>query len=221
MIHINNISKSFGKGHSSVKVLDDISASITAQSLNVILGRSGSGKSTLLNLIAGLEKPDFGSIEILNQKATAFTPEQFAAFRLKHIGLVFQFFNLLPTLNLEDNIALAGHLNMLPKSVIRERVQSALEKVGLVSEAGRMPHEASGGEIQRAAIARALINEPDIILADEPTGNLDAKNRESVAAIFKDLVDREGKTVLIVTHDASFEDISDHIFRIKNGRLSA
>lgn len=219
LIRIENVSKSFGQGHAQLTVLDGVSADIAPQSFNIFLGRSGSGKSTLLNLIAGLEKPASGFIEILNKRVTDLTPDQFADFRLRHIGMVFQFFNLLPTLSLEENVGLAGHLRGLSRAEITKRVQSAMEKVGLLGESKRMPHEASGGEIQRAAIARALVSEPDLILADEPTGNLDAKNREAVVEIFKNLVRREKKTVLMVTHDTSFERLADQVFRLENGRL--
>jgi len=219
IIRIENISKSFGSGHSLLTVLEGLSAEIEPNSFNVFFGRSGSGKSTLLNLIAGLEKPNHGFIEILGKRVTDLTLDQLAEFRLCHMGIVFQFFNLLPTLSIEDNVGLTGHLKGLNASETRKRVHSALEKVGLLGESRRMPHEASGGEIQRAAIARSLVSDPDVILADEPTGNLDAKNREAVAEIFKNLVQREKKTVLMVTHDTSFESLADRVFRIENGRL--
>lgn len=219
MIELKNISKSFGNGHSLVRVLEDIHLRVEPQTLNIFLGRSGSGKSTLLNLIAGIDRPDTGSIAIMNRLITIENSEQLAEFRLNHIGLIFQFFNLLPTLSLKENIALAGHLKNLPEKEIEKRVQKALGQVNLTDEAERMPHEASGGEIQRAAIARALINEPGIILADEPTGNLDEKNRELVAEIFRSLVKEQKKTVLMVTHDPSFSELGDRVFRLENGRL--
>lgn len=219
MIRIHKVSKSFGEDHATVRVLDAVEGVIKPGTLNIFLGRSGSGKSTLLNILAGLEKPDQGFVEILGQNITNLDTEAMARFRLDHMGLVFQFFNLLPTLSLAENVALAGHLKKMPRGELKERVQGALESVSLTGQAGRLPHQASGGEIQRAAIARALINSPDIILADEPTGNLDEKNGADVAGIFKDLVQRAGKTVLIVTHDSSFEKHADHVFRLENGRL--
>lgn len=219
MIELKNISKSFGVGHSLVRVLDNIHLRIEPETLNIFLGRSGSGKSTLLNLIAGIDRPDTGAITVMDRLITGENSEQLADFRLNHVGLIFQFFNLLPTLSLKENVALAGHLKSLPEKEIEKRVQKALQQVNLTEEAGRMPHEASGGEIQRAAIARALINEPDIILADEPTGNLDEKNRELVAEIFRALVRDQKKTVLMVTHDSSFSSLGDRVFRLENGRL--
>lgn len=220
VIEVKNLSKSFGSGHSLVQVLSAIRFQIKPGTFSIFLGRSGSGKSTLLNLLAGLERPDKGTIEILGHDLSRRSPEQLADFRLKHLGLVFQFFNLLPTLTLRENVELAGRLKELPAREIRARADAALEQVRLSGESGRMPHEASGGEIQRAAIARALVHDPDIILADEPTGNLDAHNREAVAAIFSDLVRIRKKTLLMVTHDASFNALGDRVFRLENGRLS-
>lgn len=220
MIELKQVSKAFGFGHSRIEVLKQIDLRVEPGTLTVLLGRSGSGKSTLVNLIGGLDRPDTGTVEAFGNRLEAMDAEQLAGYRLNHVGLVFQFFNLLPTLSLRDNAAIAGQLKGYSAEAIERRVDQALQQVGLTDQADRMPHEASGGEIQRAAIARALIAGPDIILADEPTGNLDTGNREAVAQIFHDLVRKDRRTVLMVTHDESLTAIADRVLHLENGRLS-
>lgn len=219
MIELKKVTKSYAWGSQKVHVLNNLNLKIPQGSFTVILGRSGSGKSTILNLMAGLDRPESGEILFQNEPLLEKSQEELADFRLAHVGLVFQFFNLLPTLNLEQNVRIPGQLAELSEREITKRAKNALKLVGLTRQADRMPHQASGGEIQRAAIARALLNEPELILADEPTGNLDKKNREKVLEILHKLSAKEKKTVVVVTHDSSFESICDKLYRLEDGKL--
>jgi len=220
-INASSISKSYGSLPNSRPILRDVTLAIPAEKLSVILGRSGSGKSTLLNILAGLDTPDAGEIEIFGTKLSGRDQEFLARYRLQNIGLVFQFFNLLPTLSLVENVALPAYLAGEKKRKAIERAEKLLRSVSLASEIRRLPHEVSGGEIQRAAIARALINSPKIILADEPTGNLDQANAELVLDVLVNLSRQEGTTLLIVSHDPLVEAKAEFVFRLLDGALSS
>jgi putative ABC transport system ATP-binding protein len=221
MIEIKNLSKSYGSKHSKIQVLKNFNLNLSPESLSVFYGKSGCGKSTLLNLLGRLDEVDEGEIIIDGKNICALTAEQAARFRLRNMGIVFQFFNLLPTLTLEENISIPGYLNKIHPKELKQRVQDSLKMTGLCSAAKRLPHQASGGEIQRAAIARSLINHPKIILADEPTGNLDENNKVQVMSIFKNLVLEKKITVIVVSHDESFSEICDHVFRLESGSLKS
>ena len=185
----------------------------------MIEGRSGSGKSTFLNLLAGLDQPASGTIEVDGNTLSQHSSEDLADYRLKKVGIVFQFFNLLPTLTIYENVSLPGRLMGTENVFLQKRIQKCLDLVGITPLSQRLPHEVSGGEIQRAAIARAMINEPKIVLADEPTGNLDDSNREIVTRIFKDLTQNEKITLLVVTHDKAFTSFADSVYRPVDGKL--
>ena len=199
----------------------DVSFSLNSATFTAITGRSGSGKSTLLHLLAGLDAPDSGEISIGGERLVGKSQEALARFRLEHIGLVFQFFNLLPTLTLKENVALAAYLAGQSKQVASKRAEELLAEVELTTQINRQPHEDSGGEIQRTAIARALINNPSVLLADEPTGNLDRTTAEGVLEIFSRMVKERQVTLLMVSHDPIVEQRADTVLHLADGILSS
>ncbi len=219
MIQAKYINKSYGHPPNQTQVLKETEYEQSQGTFNVIYGRSGSGKSTFLHLIAGLEHPDAGEIYVQDEKIHSKSSEELAQYRLNHVGIVFQFFNLLPTLTIKDNIAIPGQLQGMKNKILKERVENCIEAVGLNKEAHRLPHQVSGGEIQRAAIARALMNRPSILLADEPSGNLDLKNRDKMIEIFSELKEKEKMTILVVTHDEAFIERADEKYKLKEGKL--
>ncbi len=219
MVDVQSLSKSFGTAPNTHPVLKEVSLSVSAGAFAVISGRSGSGKSTLLNILAGLDVPDRGAVVIDGVTLTGKSQESLARFRLENVGLVFQFFNLLPTLSLQDNVALAGYLTGRARKDCDDQAARLLEAVGLRLQSRRLPHEVSGGEIQRAAIARALMNRPKILLADEPTGNLDQSNAEAILKLFRDLMTQLGTTLIVVSHDPIVEAAADTVFRLNDGAV--
>jgi putative ABC transport system ATP-binding protein len=214
MLEVLQVAKRY---QSSVPVLRHVSFSLPAGALGVVIGRSGSGKSTLLSLIAGLDTVDSGTITIDSKRTSDLSAEEFARFRLTSLGIVFQFFNLLPTLTLARNVALPGFLLGTKRHRIDERVAELLSLVGLSDKGHHFPHEASGGENQRAAIARALFHSPRLLLADEPTGNLDRENGEAIITLFRTLAHEHGQSALIVTHDPHLITAADYVFRLEEG----
>lgn len=221
MLHVDSVTKSFTAGASHRQLFSEVSFELRAGTFTVLLGRSGSGKSTLLNLIAGLDRPDTGRIIVDGKDLTRLGGEQLAAYRLRSVGLVFQFFNLLPTLTLSENIALPALLAGKDSRAVRLQVERSVAAVDLGGAAARLPHQVSGGELQRAAIARALVNEPLLLLADEPTGNLDEANALGVIRLFTELARERGATLLVVTHDRSLTEGADRVLELTNGTLSA
>lgn len=219
MIELIDIKKTYFSQGAPSEVLRGISVSIPKAVLAAVVGPSGSGKSTLLHVVAGLEMPDSGAVVVDNQTISSRGAESMAQFRLEHVGLVFQFFNFLPTLSLLENVALPAYLKGSARTAARAKALGLLERVGVKQLSNKLPHEVSGGELQRAAIARAMVNDPKILLADEPTGNLDRQNGEAVLEIFRQLVIDQGVTALIVTHDQRIEDISDQVIRLADGAI--
>ena len=211
MIVIENLVKKFNK----VTALDDISLKIKKGETVAVMGPSGSGKTTLVNLIAGLDTPTFGKICVNGQDISALTQEQRAAFRRDNIGIVFQQFHLISYLSALENVMLAQYLHSMPD---RREAMQVLEQVSLADRAGHRPGQLSGGEQQRVAIARALVNDPQVLLTDEPTGNLDADNEAIVLDIFSRLQE-EGKTIIIVTHNREVAGVSDRIVHIHHGKI--
>jgi putative ABC transport system ATP-binding protein len=183
------------------------------------MGPSGSGKSTLLNILAGLDRPTSGIVEVAGQRLGDLSEDQLAAFRARHVGFVFQFFNLIPVLNARGNVELPLLLTKLGKADRRSRAETALRVVGLADRADHTPGEMSGGEQQRVAIARAIVTDPEIVVADEPTGDLDAKNAVEILSLLRDLAREFGKTVVMVTHDARGEAYVDEIHHLDKGVL--
>jgi ABC-type lipoprotein export system ATPase subunit len=196
-------------------VLDGVSLSVEAGEVVAVLGRSGSGKSTLLHLLGGLDRPDAGKIVLACQELTGRSPRALAKLRLEHVGFVFQSFHLIEELSGLENVLLPARQPGAPRGGVR-RARTLIEELGLMEIAGRRPHELSGGEQQRLAIARALVNDPELVLADEPTGNLDQENGATVLALLRNL---RRRAVVIVTHEPEAAAIADRVLHLENGRL--
>lgn len=219
LIQFNNVSRRFESASVRFDALKNIDLRIEQGSHVAIVGKSGSGKSTLLNMLTGIDHPSQGTVRINSTDVHTLNESRLAAWRGKNIGIVFQFFQLIATLTIEENILLAmDFVNVIPNRERAGRARALLEQVGIAQHAGKFPSELSGGEQQRAAIARALANDPPILVADEPTGNLDSKTTEIILKLFTDLVGT-GKTVIVVTH----EDVSSakygRIITLKDGAI--
>ena len=218
-IRLRHLSKSFTEGQREHRVLNDVSADFLRGETIAVRGRSGSGKSTLLNLIGGIDTPDAGQVIVAGVDLTDLSERDRTLFRREHIGFVYQAFNLVPTLDVADNIRLVLELNGVPPREAQQRIEALLEAVGLADRAQSYPDVLSGGEQQRVAIARALCHEPAVVIADEPTGNLDDNTAEVVLALLDRLVRERGGTMLIATHSARVAAVCDREFEIHGGKL--
>jgi putative ABC transport system ATP-binding protein len=219
MLSVKGLCRSFREGAREHRVLDHAEAELANGEVVAVIGRSGSGKSTLLNLISGIDRPDSGSVEIDGVQITSLAEPRLTLFRRKHIGFVYQFFNLVPTLDVEENVRLVLELNGVRGVQARERSASILQEVGLGDRARSAVDQLSGGEQQRVAIARALVHEPRLLLADEPTGNLDEETARQVLPVLLSLARQRGATLLIVTHDAALARTADRVLELRDGRL--
>lgn len=215
MIKIKDIHKSFG----SLEVLKGIDLTINKGEVVSIVGPSGAGKTTLLQIIGTLDRPNSGTVEINGENISRLSTKKLADFRNRHIGFVFQFHQLLPEFTALENIMIPALIAGESKKVARQRAEELLEFMGLAERAGHKPAELSGGEKQRVAVARALVNHPDVILADEPSGSLDSKNKEELHQLFFDLRDKFGQTFVIVTHDEQLASITDRTIKMRDGLL--
>src|SRR5262249_19290305 len=213
------VSKSYREGDSQHVVLRDVDAAIHTGQIAVLVGRSGSGKSTLLNLMSGIDLPSDGAVRVDGTDLTALGERQRTLFRRQRIGFVFQFYNLIPLLTVEENVLLPLQLTDRADTAGRARMRDLLDRVGLADRADSFPDRLSGGEQQRVAIARALVPDPVLILADEPTGNLDADTAAVVLELFDRLVRELGKTVVMATHSREVIGVADRVFQIQHGRL--
>jgi len=202
LVEIRNLTKTYQRDTQKVAVFQDMSLDIAKGEFLALMGPSGSGKSTLLNLVAGLDKPSSGSVVVDGQVISQMTSRQLAAWRARNVGFVFQFYNLLPVLNAFQNVELPLLLTNLGAKARREHVMTALSVVGLHERAEHFPRQLSGGQEQRVGIARAIVSDPAIILADEPTGDLDSVSAEEILTLLQRLNKEFGKTILMVTHDA-------------------
>ena len=219
IIQLNNVHKAYMNGQISQPVLHDISLDIDAGEFVAIVGASGNGKSTLLNLLAGIDKPSQGQVHVCGSALHKLTEEQLSVWRGKNIGIVFQFFQLLPSLSLLQNILLP--MDFVAKKPKRERLERArylLELVGLSDQSQQLPSQVSGGQQQRAAIARALANDPQLIVADEPTGNLDETTADAVFELFLTL-NQQGKTLVMVTHNESLAESASRRIVLHSGHI--
>lgn len=217
----NNIFKSFEKGKDNkIEVIRDVSLSLNKNEITVIVGASGAGKSTLLHILSGLDKPDRGNIEIDGVNIFELSELGISKFRNQSIGFIFQFHHLLPEFTAEENIAIASMINGTSKKEALTRGNEILNLVGLEDRKTHLPAELSGGEQQRVAIARALMNNPKIIFADEPTGNLDSKNSEIIHQLFVDLKNKLGITLLMVTHNKELVKLADRVLEMKDGQVT-
>lgn len=220
-IRLSHLSRSFQEGAQQHVVLQDLSANFNEGETVALRGRSGSGKSTLLNVISGIDAPDSGRIEIAGLDITAMSERDRTLFRRLHIGFVYQAFNLVPTLTVADNIRLVLQLNKVEDAEGSRRIRELLTAVGLADRSHSYPDVLSGGEQQRVAIARALAHRPRIVLADEPTGNLDDETAADVLSLLGDLLRQEGGTMIVATHSAKVAALSDRVLELQNGRLIA
>jgi putative ABC transport system ATP-binding protein len=214
------IGKSYAEGRQRRTVLADIGFQVARGECIALVGQSGCGKSTLLNLLAGIDRPDTGDIEILRRSLTALGEPELTLLRRQHIGFIYQFFNLIPTLTVAENLSLPLELNGIPARDRRTRIGEWLGKVGLDGRDSAFPDELSGGEQQRVAIARAVIHEPALVLADEPTGNLDARTGSVVLELLEHLFQDEGRTLILVTHSRRVSQIADRVLALDGGRLT-
>jgi putative ABC transport system ATP-binding protein len=218
-VELRNLSKTYREGEAERAVLRDVSLTIATGEIVVLVGRSGSGKSTLLSLIAGIDRPSGGSVTVNGTDLTALDEQARTLFRRRHIGFVFQFFNLIPILTVEENLLLPLDLNARADDKGVARARELLERVGLGGRGDSYPERLSGGEQQRVAIARALIHDPALILADEPTGNLDADTAAGVLDLLDSLARAGGRTVLMATHSREVIGVADRVFTIQRGAL--
>jgi len=217
LIELSHVTKSFPLASGIFHALKDVSISIQKGRLVAVTGKSGSGKSTLLNIIAGIDKPTEGNISINGIRVDKLSENALASWRGRNIGVVFQFFQLLPTLTILENVMLPmDFCNSYPKKERRERALSLLDQVSIKEQADKFPSALSGGQQQRAAIARALANDPPVIIADEPTGNLDSQTATAIFELFAALT-RSGKTVIIVTHEKEFSPYFENVIAIADG----
>lgn len=221
LIKAENIYKSYRTVKDiHLEVLKGISIEIEAKRISVIVGASGAGKSTLLHLLGGLDKPDKGNIYFDEENISSFLDDKLARFRNNKIGFVFQFHHLLPEFTAVENVTIPQLINGKDFKAAENKSKEILSEVGLTERIEHKPAELSGGEQQRVALARALANDPDIILADEPTGNLDSVNSESIHKLIFDLKERLGKTFLIVTHNPGLVELADNLYEIKDGVIN-
>ena len=219
LIRIRGLHKEFRRGPEVIRVLADLSLDIAHGEFVALMGPSGSGKSTLLNLIGGLDRPTRGSIEVDGHDIAKLSDPELARWRARHVGFVFQMYNLLPVLSAERNVELPLLLTDLPPAERRMRVRAALRLVGLEDRARHRPRELSGGQQQRVGIARAIVTNPTLLLCDEPTGDLDRRTGDEVLALLRAL-NEQGKTILMVTHDPRAAESASRLVHLDKGRLS-
>ncbi len=218
-LELNELNKFYLEGGEKREVLLNVSLKIQEGQIVALLGRSGSGKSTLLNLLAGIDEPSSGSIRISETMLNELDEHQRTLFRRKNIGFVFQSFNLIPTLTVEENLLLPMELNGESAKIAKARVAELMQELGLGDRLESFPDRLSGGEQQRVAIARALIHDPNLVLADEPTGNLDRQTGEQALSLFRELIRKAGKTMIVATHSSDVLGIADRVISLEEGKL--
>jgi putative ABC transport system ATP-binding protein len=220
LAQLSGVEKYFVKGNQKVHVLSDLDLEIKQGEFLALMGPSGSGKSTLLNLLGGLDRPTAGSVEVLGQRIDQLSNSALAKWRARHIGFVFQFYNLMPVLSAERNVELPLLLTGLSGSQRRERARIALSVVGLEDRYAHSPNELSGGQQQRVAIARAIVSDPDLLLCDEPTGDLDRETADEILELLQTLNRDHGKAIVMVTHDPRAADHAGKVLTLDKGRLN-
>jgi putative ABC transport system ATP-binding protein len=220
LVRVQDVEKVFHRGSEEIHVLAGLNLEIPQGEFLALMGPSGSGKSTLLNLIGGLDRANRGSIEIAGERIDQMSDRQLAAWRARHVGLVFQFYNLLPVLTAERNVELPLLLTHLSKAERRKHVETALKVVGLTHRSRHFPRQLSGGEQQRAGIARAIVTDPTILLCDEPTGDLDRKSGDEILSLLQALNREQGKTIVMVTHDPHASARASRTVYLNKGQLS-
>jgi putative ABC transport system ATP-binding protein len=219
-VHAEALGKAYDVGNEKLEVLKDITFCIHKARFVVLSGASGSGKTTLLNIIGGIDRPTAGKIFVEGQDLTNQNEDQLSDYRCKSVGFVFQAYNLVSTLTVAENIAFPMEWTAKPQEDIEKRINELLESVGLLNRANHFPSQLSGGEQQRVAFARALSNDPQLILADEPTGNLDDKNAQKIVQVLQ-LLKEKGKTVIVATHDSQIKQLADQVLWLEEGVLAS
>lgn len=217
ILRVENLTKIYGKDSTKVIALDDVSFSVEKGEFIAIVGASGSGKSTLLHLIGGVDRPTKGKVFIDGKDIFSFNDDKLAIFRRRQVGLIYQFYNLIPILNVEENITLP--LSLDNRQIDKERLNEMLKTLGLEKRRNHLPNELSGGQQQRTSIGRALITNPTIILADEPTGNLDSKSSDEIIALLKKTNKELKQTIIMITHNMEIAKIADRIIKIEDGKI--
>lgn len=217
ILKVENLTKTYGSGENLVHAVDDVSFSVEKGEFVAIVGASGSGKSTLLHLIGGVDRPTSGKIFVDGNDISKMNDDKLAVFRRRQVGIVYQFYNLIPILTVEENITLPCDLD--GRGVDRERLEMILDSFGLRARRKHLPNQLSGGQQQRTSIARALINNPSLVLADEPTGNLDSKSSEEVMSMLKMYNQSYGQTVIMITHNLDIAKQADRIITISDGKI--
>jgi putative ABC transport system ATP-binding protein len=220
LVEIRYVSKSYQRGEQVVPVLTDINLDIGQGDFVALMGPSGSGKSTLLNLVAGIDKPDGGAIRVAGADITQLSEGELAGWRAANVGFIFQFYNLMPVLNAFENVELPLLLTGLSRGERRERVELTLSLVGLADRMDHKPNELSGGQQQRVAIARALVSDPLLVIADEPTGDLDRQSAADILGLLDRLNTELGKTIVMVTHDPRAAEAAHHLIYLDKGQLT-
>lgn len=221
IVSIKNVVKRYTRGKQKVEVLHGIDLEVASGEFLALMGPSGSGKTTLLNLIGGLDRPDQGEVEVAGQRIDRLSSGQLAKWRARHIGFIFQFYNLLPVLSAERNVEVPLLLTNLSRSQRKKNVAAALAVVGLADRAKHKPAELSGGQQQRVAIARAIVADPTLLVCDEPTGDLDRETAEEILELLQILNRQHGKTIIMVTHDSRAADHASRRLYVDKGRLTS
>lgn len=217
ILKVENLTKVYGKGENEVRALNGVSFSVEKGDFVAIIGPSGSGKSTLLHTLGGVDRPTGGKVLVNGQDVYSRSDEQIAVFRRREVGLIYQFYNLIPVLNVEENMSLPVLLD--GRNVNRDRLRELIRELDLVGREKHLPNQLSGGQQQRVSIGRALMNSPSIVLADEPTGNLDSHTSAEVMELIRKIIHEQNQTLVMVTHDDHLAGFADRIFRISDGKI--
>lgn len=218
ILRVENLTKVYGKGENEVRALDDVSFSVNKGEFIAVIGPSGSGKSTLLHILGGVDRPTSGRVLMDGRDVYAQNEEQLAIFRRRQVGLIYQFYNLIPVLNVTENITLP--VLMDGQRVNSDRLKELITTLGLTGRENHLPNQLSGGQQQRVSIGRALMNAPAVVLADEPTGNLDSKNSKEIVDLLKVSNEKYGQTLIVITHDESIALQADRIISIDDGKIT-
>ena len=218
ILRVENLTKIYGKGENEVRALDDVSFSVNKGEFIAVIGPSGSGKSTLLHILGGVDRPTSGRVLMDGKDVYAQNEEQLAIFRRRQVGLIYQFYNLIPVLNVTENITLP--VLMDGQRVNRDRLSELITTLGLTGRENHLPNQLSGSQQQRVSIGRALMNAPAVVLADEPTGNLDSKNSKEIVDLLKISNEKYGQTLIVITHDESIALQADRIISIDDGKIT-
>ena len=217
ILKVENLVKTYKNGNSTINAVDNISFSVEKGDFVAIVGASGSGKSTLLHLLGGVDRPTSGKVFIDNVNIYSMNNDALAIFRRRQVGLIYQFYNLIPILNVEENIVLPCKLD--GKNVSKDRLNEIIDTLGLSTRRKHLPNELSGGQQQRVSIGRAIINNPALVLADEPTGNLDSKASDEIVALLKESNKKYNQTIIVITHDPDIASVANRVITIEDGKI--